>query len=243
MDQVVPGLWRIPLARATVNAYVLQDQDGLTLVDSGYAGCHRHILEQLAEAGFSPQDVQRIIVTHGDLDHMGSAAALRASTGALVLAHALEVELVERRQPRSWGRCTAGRLAQLGYRALLSTGLAALPPAKVDRALADGETLRGGWQVLHTPGHTPGHISIFHPSRRVLLTGDILGQRLGRLIGPTPAYATDMSQATASVAKLASLRPRILCFGHLRPLQDIEFQALPALATRLQMRYGMDRAL
>jgi glyoxylase-like metal-dependent hydrolase (beta-lactamase superfamily II) len=240
MELVVPGLWRLPLALSSVNAYILEHDDGLTLVDCGYPGSHEPILRQLAMAGHSPQAVRRIVVTHSDVDHMGSLSALQAATGAVVMAHALEVEYVDGRRPRPWGDGTIGWLVDCGYRALQSTGLLTALPAEVDCALSDGDTLGNGWRVLHTPGHTPGHISLCRSASEVLLTGDALGQRFGRLVGPPPAYAADIVEAAESVAKLAALQPRILCLGHRRPLTNARAEGLAALATRLRTRHKDD---
>jgi len=233
MEEIVPGLWRIPLGGGSVNAYVWRGEDGLTLVDCGYAGDGRRILHVLSDAGYSPRDVRRIVITHSDVDHMGGLAEVQAATGATVLAHTLEVPFIEGQRSREWGRNMLGRLMALGYRLLVGTGLIHCEPAKVGKALVDGETLDGGWRVVHTPGHTPGHISLHHPEQRVVITGDALGLRFGRLRGPVPAYAADMKQAAASVRKLAALEPRTLCFGHFRPLTDVEPEALYALAARL----------
>jgi glyoxylase-like metal-dependent hydrolase (beta-lactamase superfamily II) len=226
------------LALATANAYVWQSEDGLTLVDCGYRGSERSILDRLAGAGFRPGDVKRIVVSHGDLDHAGSLSCLQAATGATVLAHAAEVDLLEGRQSRAWGRGVGGSAMAFGHRLLKASGLLRVEPCRVDRVLLDGDRLDGGWQVVHTPGHTPGHIALHHPTRHTLICGDSIGQRLGRLIGPAPAYATDMGQAVDSVGKLAAMEPSTLCFGHFGPLVAVRPEALYALAERLRRRHA-----
>jgi len=233
VEEILAGLWRIPLSGGSVNAYVWQGEDGLTLVDCGYAGDGRRILHLLSEAGYSLRDVRRIVITHGDVDHIGGLAEAQAATGALVMAHVLEVPFIEGRRPREWRQDALGRLMAFGYRLLVGRGLVRCEPVKVGKVLVDGETLDGGWQVVYTPGHTPGHISLYHPQQSVVITGDALGQRWGRLRGPVPAYAADVKQAAASVRKLAALEPKILCFGHFHPLRNVEPEALYALAARL----------
>jgi glyoxylase-like metal-dependent hydrolase (beta-lactamase superfamily II) len=69
--------------------------------------------------------------------------------------------------------------------------------------------------VVHTPGHTPGHASYFHPGLRVLIGGDALGQGLnGGLIAPRRIYTEDVTAAARSIQKLAQLGPDVLCLGH-----------------------------
>lgn len=240
VQEIVAGLWRIPLAVGSVNVYLWQGGDGLTLVDCGYAGSGQHILRLLSQAGHTAQDVRRIVITHGDFDHVGGLAALRTATGAAVLAHSQEVAFIEGQHPRCWGPTPAGQLLGWGDRLRASMRLSYIEPVRVDRPLADGKVLDGGWQVVHTPGHTPGHIALYHPRWQVLIAGDLLSQRLGRLIGPVPAYAVDMKQAAASVRRLAALEPRILCFGHRRPLTVDQPQALYDLAKYLEERYRSD---
>lgn len=240
MQEIVAGLWRIPLAAGSVNAYLWQGGDGLTLVDCGYAGSGQHILRLLSQAGHTAQDVRRIVITHGDFDHVGGLAALRTATGAAVLAHSQEVAFIEGQRPRCWGPTPAGQLLAWGDWLRASMRLSYIEPVRVDRPLADGEVLDGGWQVVHTPGHTPGHIALYHPRWQVLIAGDLLSQRRGRPIGPVPAYAVDMKQAAASLRRLAALEPRILCFGHRRPLTVDQPQALYDLARYLEERYRSD---
>ncbi len=89
-------------------------------------------------------------------------------------------------------------------------------PLKVDEILTEGQLLPvlGGLQVLATPGHTPGHISLFSPSTGVLFVGDSIISRDGSLVGSIPANTWDAEQAAASVRKQAALGARVVCSGH-----------------------------
>jgi len=233
MRPVVPGVWRVPLAGGTVNAYILAEDDGLTLVDCGYPGSGETILRSLNDMGHSAHDIRRLVITHADIDHMGSLAELRRRTGAEVLAHALEHDVIAGRKRRQWGRGPEGRLFAFAYQVLLRTGRISLQATTVDGTLNDGQSWGGSWQVVHTPGHTPGHIALYEPGQRALITGDALGQRRGALRGPKPMYAADIREAVASVRKLAELRPETLLFGHRPPLQRLPQRALTDLADRL----------
>jgi len=99
-------------------------------------------------------------------------------------------------------------------------------PVHVSYPVRDGSALPGGWVAVHTPGHTPGHCSFFHPSLGVLVAGDALGGvRRGRIRAPAAIYTEDMPGAALSVRRLAELEPAVVCFGHGDPL----FGATPKL--------------
>jgi glyoxylase-like metal-dependent hydrolase (beta-lactamase superfamily II) len=92
--------------------------------------------------------------------------------------------------------------------------------------LHDGDDI-AGFRVVHAPGHTPGHVAFFRARDRVLIAGDVLANypRLGSWGGlnePPHAFSIDPAQNRRSIAKLAELRPRLVCFGHGPPLTDLK---------------------
>ncbi len=217
--EIVPGLYRLPGIQG-VNAYVWHpraDQRGAgepILFDTGLPWSGRALVASLIALGCQPTEVRTIAITHDDVDHAGRLVSLRAVSGATVVAHALEA-------PRL-GRATWRDLPGLQARGNVSKAIGRLMsrwlphrPVVVTRIVQDGDALPGGWIVVHTPGHTPGHASYFHPERRILIAGDALGSaRNGRLRAPQAFATEDPATATASVRKLAALAPDVICFGH-----------------------------
>jgi glyoxylase-like metal-dependent hydrolase (beta-lactamase superfamily II) len=207
--QLADGVWRIPTAPAdTVNSLLLADDDGsLTLVDAGLRGAHRAVLRALDELGKAPGDVERILLTHAHSDHAGGLARTRKATGARVLTHEDEAGYVrEGRMPPA--ATTTGRL------------LSRLPGAgfqRVDVAgtFADGAVLpvAGGLQVVHTPGHSPGHCSFLHPSTGVLLTGDAVFNLRGLSYSPK-TFCTDVPASRATAQRLGELDFSVAAFTH-----------------------------
>jgi len=203
------------------NAYLLvaeHEAEGLTLVDTGMPGCADAILRYVADLGGKPADVRRIVLTHYHVDHAGSLAALVARTGARVLAHADEAPLVEGRYPV---------LAARGFRGRTIRALAPFLGGRrvpVDERLAHGDVvpILGGLRVVHTPGHTPGSISLHLPARGVLFTGDTLlvGWR-GEVKEASPWFSLDIQQARASARALASLEFAVLAPGHGPPIVSV----------------------
>jgi glyoxylase-like metal-dependent hydrolase (beta-lactamase superfamily II) len=182
------------------------------LIDAGLPGDEKKIIKYIAGLGCSPSDLKRIIITHADGDHVGSLATVKAATGARVYANAIEAEAI-----------AAGRMSrELKIRGLLSLFFTLIgsffkvKPAQVDEFLTDGQILPvlGGLYVVETPGHTPGHISLFAPSAGVLFVGDSLISRDGRLRESRGTNTWDQAKAIESVRKQAALGARIVCSGH-----------------------------
>ena len=209
-------------APSSVRPTLFWDEKEAVLVDAGFPGQLEQLREEVERAGLSLDRLTRLIVTHQDIDHIGGISALLALNDRIeVLAHEQERPYVvgEKRLIK----LSPERMAQLAER------LSSLPEerrtttieaftnarARVDRTLADGERLPycGGIVVVHTPGHTPGHISLYLESSRVLVAGDALNVSDGRLIGPIPQLTPDVDQATSSLRKLASYEiETIVCY-------------------------------
>ncbi|WP_295819930.1 MBL fold metallo-hydrolase [uncultured Deinococcus sp.] len=181
----------------------------LTLIDTGLPGMADLIDAQLREAGFSLGDVTQVIVTHHDLDHIGSLDDIVGRTGAPVLALEAEAPYIDGRK-RSQKLPSEEETARLladpdlpeGRRAMLTR-----PPVKVPvtRTLHDGEELPGGLRIIATPGHTVGHASVYVTGSRTLITGDALTAEDGILKGPNAGATPDMPTALESVRKLGGL--------------------------------------
>lgn len=189
---------------------ILDATHGPTLVDTGLPGQRDAIAAALAEAGLHISDLTRIILTHQDIDHVGSLHDLVQASGARVLAHATEAPCIDGTvQPRF---ATPEVLAQ---RPELRPVAERFQPTPVDELLQDGTRLdlAGGVRVIFTPGHTPGHICLYLERSRTLIAGDALTADDGQLNGPNPGATPDMTQAAQSVHRLAELDAQtIVCY-------------------------------
>ncbi len=169
------------------------------LVDTGFVG-HAGLTRDwaLAQAGGR---IEVVVNTHWHADHVGGNAAMQEH-GAEIMASSHDAEAVQRRHP---GCCLAEYLDQ------------PVAPYSVDRGVGDGDILLLGeteWQVIATPGHTPGHLSLWQPDEQVLVAGDVLsdydvGWVASALDGPDAATV-----AVASIEKLDALHPRLLLTAH-----------------------------
>ena len=189
---------------------ILDERHGPTLVDTALPDQMQAIAAALDEAGIEARDLERIIITHQDLDHIGSAAALVRESGARVLAHPEDVPYIE--GDRRILKLTPELLEQ---RPQMREMLDRLEPVSVDGRLEDGDRLdlAGGVRVIFTPGHTPGHISLYLEDPKVLISGDALTSQDGTLNGPNQAMTMDTQTADESVGKLAGLDVQtIVCY-------------------------------
>jgi glyoxylase-like metal-dependent hydrolase (beta-lactamase superfamily II) len=202
------------------NSYLLDSSDELTLIDTGSAGDAGVIRDQIQQAGFSLNRLKLIILTHCHADHAGGAARLQAWSQARIAAHAAETAYLEGQQPLPFKSSWKKVFFWISDRILFPQ-----PPLEVARVLEEGDQVPvlDGLQVIHTPGHTPGSISLFQPARRILFCGDALflahpltGSRGLRLPLKSVSVNTDLAQRSAH--KIQGLQPEMLLPGHGRPL-------------------------
>jgi glyoxylase-like metal-dependent hydrolase (beta-lactamase superfamily II) len=218
LDQINSWLWR--LHTPVVQAYAVRERDGFNLIDTSTAGEEGAILELLATLERETPDgvrVYDILLTHGHDDHVGSAAALADRTGGRVIASREEAAAIR-------GDRTAPPPVLSDWEIpLFNEVTATVPRARSlvpDRLVVDLEQL--GWQrdatVVATPGHTPGHISVWFDRDRVLVAGDALASYDGRPI--VGVFNSDPRAATSSARHLATLDAEVVCFGHGEPLRQ-----------------------
>lgn len=215
--RIANGVYVLPIPRSPQGAegylnltLILDEEKGTTLVDAGLPDQTDAIGAALTEAGISVRYLRRIILTHQDLDHVGSGAALVRQSGARVLAHSADAPYIEGRL-----RPLKPSPEMLEKRPHMREVLERLEPVAVDEQVESDTPLdlAGGTRVIFTPGHTPGHISLYLEGSKVLVAGDALTADGGHLNGPNPLATLDMRTAVQSVRRLADLDvDTIVCY-------------------------------
>ena len=193
----------MPGRPGAVNVCLLVSSGEATLVDAGFAGITEPLLRTLDEAGIRPRDVKRIIVTHPHSDHIGGLAEAVELTGAEVWAHEADAGSIDGSVPAPGP--SPEMIAM--WRAQGRAPRPAPEPVPVARRLTGGETLDilGGLEVLHTPGHTPGHISLLLSELSFLIAGDMLCYEDGHVVRPPEMFGWDLDVAERSIRAVAAL--------------------------------------
>ena len=239
-----------------VNVYLAGPPGGSApwaLVDAGLAMGAATILEVAADRFGMDARPAAIILTHGHFDHVGALEALLAVWDVPVYAHAAELPFLTGRADYPPPDPTVGG-------GIMSRFSPLFPEEGINlgdrvRALPDSTDVPGmpGWRWIHTPGHAPGHVSLFRADDRTLVAGDavcttrqesayaVLTQQK-ELTGPPAYFTIDWDKAEASIRRLASLKPAILATGHGETMRQTSLaDDLAALARDFNVRVRPSR--
>ena len=232
MTELAPGVHRLGHgAGGRVSAFLLETGGELSLVDTLFEGDARLVLDAIRGLGRSVTDLKRIAITHGHRSHLGGLAALKRASGATVYAHAFEADIVSgdrRAQPVTVLPKQSLKLIpfQLGLRLNRPKHV----PCPVDEELVDGDAF-GPLQVLHAPGHSPGHLAFSWPERGLLIAGDAIATWPSLCAGWT-AFTLNRAQHAVSLRRMTTLEPRIVGVGHGDPIVDGAADEVHRLASR-----------
>lgn len=186
---VAPG---ITLDRVVYSYLVFGET--ITLIDTGVAVCETAIFDAIRACGRDPREITLIILTHSHPDHIGAATAIREATGCSVMAHSAERGWIEDVERQNRERPVPG------FSQLVAGSV------HLDHELADGDvidldgTKEYEIEVIHTPGHSAGSISLFLPAERALFCGDAVPVE-----GDLPVY-DDVLESVRSLNKLRGVR-------------------------------------
>lgn len=204
--ELTDGVHALPLSfqrgdrEMTLHLAAVETRRGAILVDAGLPGARDQLREHLSAAGIGLSAVHDLLLTHQDGDHVGGAGDLLTVDSDIgVLAHREAVPYLEGDEPPVKGDPEN-----------------APDPVDVDVHLVDGvtfETRAGPMRVVHTPGHTPGHVSLYFPDEKLLLAADAVVAADGAIAGPNEQFTPDVDRALESVGMLSDLDvEQTLCY-------------------------------
>ncbi|WP_255149017.1 MBL fold metallo-hydrolase [Halorarius halobius] len=200
------GVWRIDCGM--VNAYLADDDGVLTLVDAGTPRDAGTIRRAVEDAGFILGDIERVLLTHYDLDHVGALGKLGTDATVYMGAGDVGFYVGDEKPPLAYHKGAFQRLA----------GLLVTRPGVSVESVSDGDEI-GSFTAYHTPGHTPGHTAYVSEELSVAFVGDLVRESGGRL-EPSPWHLSyDTERVRESIHYLADAEPavEVLGMGHGTP--------------------------
>jgi glyoxylase-like metal-dependent hydrolase (beta-lactamase superfamily II) len=239
--EVAPGVHRVsvplPFPPHEVAAWLLEGPDGHTLVDTGMdtPGARGALRDGAERLGVSPESLTRVVLTHAHIDHFGLASRVRAWSGATVWMHEREARLVQD-FVHGWPRDRTSGVEHF-MRFGAPEPVARQFIAATDRIHELYEDFRpdavltgdrgevpgtGGWEFIHTPGHSPGHITLYHPVRRVLIAGDHVLPRISPNIGADLYAPNPLTAYLTSLRRLRALPVDLVLPSHGEPFEGWE---------------------
>lgn len=198
--------------RVNGNVFLVIDEKELTLIDTGMPRNAGKILAYVHKIGREPSDISRILLTHCHIDHVGSAYELRKLTNAKVAIHQDDAEYLAGTKTLPRPKGATGVL----FKAV--SPFFKFTPFQPDIALRENDKV-GRLTVIHTPGHTPGSISLYEPEEKTLFAGDAVRFSNGKITGPPERFTPDMNQAVKSIEKISHIDFDLMLSGHGEPLK------------------------
>lgn len=187
----------------TLTVWMVKEEDGWTLVDTGMPFMAKGIAKFVEEAGAGP--LKRILLTHGHGDHVGGVKEVLKRFPVPVFAHRLDIPYIEGEAPFPRRKKAAE---------LLPKGLVQPLPESQSGHLFPV----GGLMPIFTPGHSPGHVVYHHQADDVVLAGDLFTSKNGQLRRPMPQFTADMDEALRSGEMIKQMRPKIVAICHGAPV-------------------------
>jgi hydroxyacylglutathione hydrolase len=226
--EIAPGLHSmVETQGGYVHAFLIEDGGGLTVIDTLYSAGAKQILEMIQKIGKSVTDVKRILLTHAHRAHLGGLAKLKELSGAEVYAHEWEADIAAGERKQQYTTLFPMKPLILWPLQVASRIGPAARACAVDHILRDGDQV-GSLRVVHTPGHTPGHLAFYWPERRAIFAGDTLAT-WPEFDQGWPCFILNFKQNWASLRRLAELELDILAVGHGDPITRDGSERLRAL--------------
>jgi glyoxylase-like metal-dependent hydrolase (beta-lactamase superfamily II) len=237
--ELVPGVYNLtPPKRGYfkggyVHAFLVEYGDGLILVDTLFDADAQVILDEIIRIGKTPKDLKHIVLTHGHRAHLGGLAMLKRLSGATIHSHPWEADIIAGERPQQGVSIRPMKPLAVWPIVFIGSFLAPFAkhvPCRVDHLLNDGDQV-GPLRVVHTPGHTPGHLVFYWQERRVLFSGDAFVT--WPLICPGwPNVMLNARETWDSLRRMADLDVEVVGVGHGDPITQRGAAVMRDLAVR-----------
>ena len=207
--EIISGIHEI--RGRVVNCYLVVNKEEIILIDTGLPGNSSKIIGYVENTlKRSPQNIKTIVITHNHFDHVGSLSKIKEITGAKVAIHAADADYIRGKEKHVGSSFMNGiiKLFQVIYQT---------KPVEPDILLKEGDII-GGYQVIHTPGHTKGSICLYNPENKAIFVGDNLQYKDGKLQSPGQRLSPEPDKYEASMKRLLDYDFEIILTGHTAPV-------------------------
>jgi glyoxylase-like metal-dependent hydrolase (beta-lactamase superfamily II) len=206
--------------KSVINPVVIESDSDVILFDAGYPNQLDAFKAAMKKSGYSLSDITMIVVSHHDHDHIGSLKSLvDENPGITVAASEIEANYISGEQKsvrliqaEEYNKKLDGKEKVFG--AQFVQYLKTIEPCNVSKTVKENEYICEGVKVIHTPGHTPGHISLLLERESVFLAGDALAVENGKLVIANPQFTLDMEETRRSLEKIRNLKIKTLICYH-----------------------------
>lgn len=215
----IDGVWG-------ANSYLVVTEANMLVIDTGMPGNEKKITKYVETLGKNSSDINYIILTHADIDHIGSAAEMKKMTGAKLAIHAGDAPILSGKS----GFKTVRRPLRVIFK--LMARLMRFQAVEPDVILQDNAEI-DGFKVIHTPGHTDGSICLYQPGKTIFVGDALRSDHKGNPKPPAGNLSADIEQAKASLMAISQLEFDILLPGHGAPVVGEASTKLKNLVTHL----------
>ncbi|WP_320130784.1 MBL fold metallo-hydrolase [uncultured Sphaerochaeta sp.] len=190
------------------------------LFDAGFPDQLEDFEKELALVASSFPKVTKLVISHQDHDHMGSLRAIKKRFGQIeIIASALETPYIDGTkhslrlvQADAFNQTIKGPYKEFGEK--FSAYLRTIEPCPVDTEIVEEGYIAEGIMAIFTPGHTPGHVSLYLEEKEILLAGDALAIENSAFVIANPQFTLDMEQTLASIQKIRDMHPCLIVCYH-----------------------------
>ncbi len=224
--EITPDIHKIDGVRGG-NCYLAWTPQGIVLIDSGMPGNAKRIVRYAKGFAKAGAAISYIVLTHADIDHVGSAAKLKELTGAQIALHFKDASILS---GRSRFKAVKG---PIGVMIRILGWLIRFRPVKPDIML-EGDSELAGLKLISTPGHTQGSICVYLPGKAVFAGDALRSDAKGNPKPPSRRFSADAAEALASLNTISNLHFEILLPGHGQPVIGNASTKLKSLTASLR---------
>ena len=224
--EITSGIHQINGIRGA-NCYLVITESKMLLIDTGMPDNGKKIINYIKGLGKNPTDINWVILTHADIDHIGSAAEIKKMTGAKLAIHANDAPILSGKSGFKTVRGPLGLLFKLVTRLLR---FQAVEPNVIlqDNAEIDG------FKVIHTPGHTNGSICLYQPGKVIFAGYALRSDSKGNPKPPAGRLSADIARAKDSLMAISQLEFDVLLTGHGAPVVGEASTKIKKMLTHLR---------